>query len=220
MKKLLIINMLVAAMAGYAYAQEQDTTTTDDTAVESQSTTDNSELENDKEPSVILSLAGLATAPEEELENDDKDYHLGAAVLVESNVNDVFGVETGVMYVRRQYVANVAGAKVVSEVDRLHIPITARIWATDFLSLAAGPYVAFSVGDVDNRVIVGDTNLNYETSADDDTEFGLDLAATFNIAIDDKSGLFIEGRYSQPLEEESEEDYDKVTALAGFKIDM
>lgn len=215
MKKLVLINALIAAMASYGLAQDS----TDNTAPEAQSTAEYSDSNySGEDDSVVLSLAGLATTPKEEIDNED--YNYGAAIFIEANKSDIFGFETGVMYIKKQYVANVAGAKVVDEVDRLHIPAMARLWATDFLSVAAGPYIAFSVGDVERTVTVGDAAVNYESSASDDIELGLDVAGTLNLAIDDKSGIFIEGRYSQPVDEESAEDVDKATALAGFKIDI
>ena len=87
--------------------------------------------------------------------------------------------------------------------------------------MAAGPFVAFKTGDVENTLEIGDNEVgSIETSADEDVEFGLDGAATFNIAVNDKTGIFVEGRYSYLLEQEDDEDSNEISALAGIKFDI
>ena len=173
--------------------------------------------------SLVLSVAGVVNDRVEEVRNDEENdaVNYGGGVLVEAAVNDHFGIETGVLVIKRQYDLNEDDVRVVQEVSRLHVPILARFWATDFLSIAAGPYVAFKTGDTETSSEIGDNELgSIETSADDDVEYGLDAALTLNFAVADKSGLFIEGRYSNPMSNDDDEDADQVSGLVGLKFDI
>lgn len=173
--------------------------------------------------SLILSLAGVANSRVSEIQENQERTRLnfGAGALIEAGVNDHFGIETGALFINRQYDVEAAGLRVVQEVSRLHIPVLARFWATDFFSVAAGPFVAFRTGDTETSLEVGSTEIgSITTSADDDVEFGLDAAMTFNFAVNNKSGIFVEGRYSAPLGNDQDEDANQVSALAGLKIDI
>tara|TARA_B100000749_G_scaffold280223_1_gene275319 strand:+ start:25779 stop:26378 length:600 start_codon:yes stop_codon:yes gene_type:complete len=173
--------------------------------------------------SLVLSITGVANDKVSEVEEnkEENEMNFGAGVFVEAGINDNFGIETGVLAVNRQYEAEAAGARLVQEVSRLHVPVMARFWATDYLSVAAGPFLAFKTGDSKTSLDIGDTEIgSIETSADDDVEYGLDAALTLNFAVNDKSGVFVEGRYSKILDDAEDENADQVSALAGVKIDL
>ena len=91
---------------------------------------------------------------------------------------------------------------------------------SDWFSLALGPFISIKAGEVRNTVELGGFDASYSTSADDDFEWGLDLAATVNFAIADKTGFFIEGRYSLDLDQEDNEKSDQISGLAGIKLDL
>ncbi len=172
--------------------------------------------------SMVLSLGGLASTNTEELDDEaDIDTAFGAAALIEANVNDVFGIETGVLFTRRAYEVGNDSLRLVQEVNRLHVPVAARFWVADFFSIAAGPYVSFRTGDVDNALEIGDEEVaSLETSAEEDVTFGADVAATLNFAVDDKTGIFVEGRYSTQFDQLADETSDVVTGIAGLKLDF
>jgi hypothetical protein len=173
--------------------------------------------------SLILSLAGVANDQVKDVQDgrEDNEINMGGAALIEAGVNDHFGIETGALLVNRQYDAERGDVRVVQEVKRVHIPVLARFWFADFFSVAAGPFVAFKTGHVKNALeIGGDEVATLETSADDDAEYGADGAVTFDIAVADKTGLFIEGRYSTLFNDKNDEDTDEISALAGVKIDL
>jgi len=171
---------------------------------------------DDDDGSLVLSFAGVAS----DRQNESKyDYGLGA--LIEANINDHFGIETGALFIkRRSELFNTGGVEVTQSVSRLHIPVLARFWVTDYLSLAAGPFVEFKTGDVKTTGTIGGAGGSVETSADDSTQFGLDAAATLNFAVADKTGVFVEARYSMFFDEEDDEDFNKMFYLAGIKLDI
>lgn len=173
--------------------------------------------------SLILSIAGVANDTEKEVRNNETDnqVNIGGGVLIEANINDKFGIETGALLINRQYDAQKGEARLMQETKRLHIPIMARFWVTDWFSVASGPFVAFRTGDTKTTLSIGDTEIgSLDTSADESVEYGIDTAATFNISIDDKSGIFLEGRYSDLFDQDNTETFNEVSALAGFKMQL
>ena len=173
----------------------------------------------DSDGSLIISVAGLANDTVDDYEDDEHNY--GGAVLIEAGINDHFGIETGVLYTKLVTSLESSNASLVREVDRLHVPIAARVWLFDFFSIAAGPFASFRTGSVDNTFNVnGQTFASNETSADDDVRFGYDVAATLNFAVADKTGLFVELRHSSFFDDEDSEESDQLYGLAGFKFDI
>lgn len=175
------------------------------------------------EGELILSAFGLVNQGVKEAESDeeDKEYHFGVGALVEANINGALGIETGALFIKRQYDYEAGGFRVVQEVNRIHVPVLARFWIGDIFSVGVGPYVAFKVGNVKDSLEFGSSPIgSIETNADDDVEFGYDIAATLNFAVNDKTGIFVEGRYSKPFDEAESTDFEALTALAGVKLSL
>lgn len=172
---------------------------------------------------LILSVFGVANENVKEVNSGerDKSYNFGVGGLVEANVNGILGIETGAIFIKRQYEYSAAGASLVQQVDRLHIPVVAKFWPTNYISLGVGPFISFKTGSVDNTLNIGGVDVGtIQSSADDDVEFGYDLTAGLNFAVAEKTGIFVEARYSSPFEKENSEDYEELSALAGVKIQL
>jgi hypothetical protein len=171
---------------------------------------------------LILSVFGVANDSVEEVRTDERDnkYNYGFGALIEANYNSFVGIETGAIFVKRQYEYGVSGFSLVQQVNRLHVPVVAKFWPTNFLALGVGPYVSFKTGSVKNTLEIGTLTGSANTNADDQVEFGLDMTATLNFSVADKTGLFIEGRYSKPFDEGKNTSYENLTALAGVKVSL
>ncbi len=199
MKKLLI-TLLAVSLSTVTYADE-DTST---------------------DGGLILSFFGAAHDTVAD-DNGTKanEYSYGFGGFVEANVNGFLGIETGAVLLDKQYESEAPLGTVVQETSRLHVPVMVKFWITDYFSLGAGAFASFKIGDTSTTFNVGGVNLGtINSSADEDVEFGYDLSATFNLAIQEKTGLFIEGRYSSLFDEENSENADELYALAGVKIEL
>ena len=185
------------------------------------SATDTSDMSDN---SLIISVFGMATGSEQEVDNEvEKDqYDRGYGVFVEGNYNDHFGIETGAYLIRRQYEVSNRLGSITTSVDRLTVPVLAKFWLTDFLSVGVGPYASFSIGDERTDVNIADINIaSSESKASDDQELGMEASATFNLAVNDKTGVFVEGRYSRPFDNEANEQFvNQASLLAGLKVDL
>lgn len=172
------------------------------------------------EGELIMSIFGVIN---ESVDQDgstgrDKGYNYGLGGLVEANFNGFIGFETGAIFVQRQYEYGFAGVSLVQEVGRLHVPIVAKFWPTNFLAVGVGPYASLKVGNVKNTLEIGSLSGSVDTKADDEVELGLDATITLNFSIADKTGLFVEGRYSKPFNEGEDTELDGMTGLAGVKL--
>ncbi|PIU01262.1 MAG: hypothetical protein COT74_01800 [Bdellovibrionales bacterium CG10_big_fil_rev_8_21_14_0_10_45_34] len=182
------------------------------------------QIENrrDRDGSLIVSIAAMVNNKVQNIERSQfrDEVGLGGGVLVEANIQDWFGIETGALLTNKQYDWGRDGFRVVQETVRLHVPVLARFWATDFFSLGVGPYASFRVGDTRTSGEAGPFQASIDTPADDTVTLGADLAATLNLAISDKTGFFIEGRYSYPFNEDNSSSLSQLAGLAGVKIDL
>ena len=172
---------------------------------------------------LILSVFGVVNEDldtvEEGDDSRDESYNFGFGGFVEANINGFLGIETGAMFVKRQYETSGLGSSVVQQVNRLHVPVLVKFWPTNFLYVGAGPYASFKTGSVKTAFNVGGVDLgDVESSADDDVEIGYDLSLGVNFAVAGKTGIFVEARYSSPFESEDSERYEELTALAGVKL--
>lgn len=180
-------------------------------------------LESHRAPgSFILSVTGVASDQIRDVRQgrENRQVQFGGGLLAEANINSHFGIETGFLVIDRQYDFERQNVRLVEHASRLHVPILARIWFTDFLSIGAGPFVAFKLGGVREATRQGGVTEGIRTAANQNVEVGLDAAATLNLALNRKTGVFLEGRYSFLAENRSNEDNNILMALLGVKIDL
>ncbi len=223
--KLLMSLIVLCASAGFAQSSTTETTTTDtpqgETVTTTEQVTDNES--DDNKGSLILSVAGVVNnrIKEGQNESEDKSMDYGGGALVEFGLNDNLGLETGALVINRQYERGGSNLKVIQEVKRLHVPLLVRFWPVDFISIGAGGFTSFKLGDVKNSLEIGGTEVgSLTTKADDSVEYGLEAAVALNLAVSDKTGIFVEGRYSDLLSGDKNTDYNEVSGLAGIKIDL
>jgi len=176
---------------------------------------------SDNDPGIIFSVAGVLSDSVKGIEDDEDKLNYGAGALVEFSLNDHFGLETGALLIKRQYSFKVSELEATQTVSRLHVPMMARFWFSDYFSIAGGPFLSWKTGDAQTNVAFGDTDLiDVKTSANETTQFGLETAATLNFAINDKTGLFVEGRYSSLLGKENNEESQQISAFTGIKFNL
>ncbi len=171
---------------------------------------------------LILSIFGVANESVKEAQTDKRDNSInyGFGALIEANMNSFVGIETGGIFVKRQYEYGISGASLVQQVDRLHIPVLAKFWPTNFISIGVGPYISLKTGSVKNTLEIGSLSGSIDTNADDEVEFGLDGTVALNFSVADKTGIFVEGRYSKPFDEAADTEFEALTALVGVKVSL
>lgn len=149
-------------------------------------------------------------------ELDDRTTGLGFAF--EYNLNSKYGLEVGLFNIKRRYVTTNGDETLAQETQRAHFPVLVRGWLWDNISLGLGPFASFRTSKVKSARSANSENL--DTQASDEVEFGIETAATLNITYGDKTGIFLESRWSEPFNQREEVEINQFTALAGVKVEV
>lgn len=145
----------------------------------------------------VLNFSNVALAGEMNDQVLDQGQ-TGLGFATELNLNQRFGVEIGVFNMKRRYALEEGGSKLIEETKRIHIPVLLRGWLADYLSLGFGPYAAVRSDDI-RSVSTGEIGEELETGAKEDVETGWEAALALNVAFTNKTGFFLEGRFSEPM---------------------
>lgn len=170
----------------------------------------------------VLSLGLLGNSQSKQVSEDSlkDEFNVGLAALVEVMVRERIGIETGALLVERQYDVSSGSLRLIQSARRLHIPVLARWWVADYFALGLGPYAAVRLGSVRNAVQFGEAELALDTSSRRDLELGFDVSALLNLAIHNRTGLFLEGRYSSPFDRRGGEESSHIFGIVGVKLHL
>ena len=155
------------------------------------------EADNTADKSVSFGVKGgvnFATVTGEDFDSPDSrtSFHVGA--LVEIPVSDMFSVQAEALYSGKGFDYDFEGPdgdKAEFQLDYIDVPVLAKIYITEGLSIEAGPQVSFLINeeiDYNPNSDSGDIDLNDAESID----FGLAGGLSFQTNM----GLFATGRYA------------------------
>lgn len=167
----------------------------------------------------LVSFAGVYSVNLHGIHNEKRDgdfYPLSA--LFELGANDNISFETGLIFVERQYQVVNDNYKLQQNVHRIHIPVNLKLWWHDIIAFGLGPYIAFAASGTSSYEVIRITDSDdLQTPANDFVEFGFEASLTFNVPINDKTGIFIETRYFTPYDTIQLHKYNSLYGLAGLK---
>ena len=127
-------------------------------------------------------------------------FHVGA--LFEFPLAEIFSIQAEALYSGQGFESDVDGSwvggegKVEYQLDYINVPVLAKVYVLEGLSLEVGPQFSFKVNeeiDANANADEGDLNLNEAK----DFEFGLAAGLSFETSM----GLFATGRYNLGLTE-------------------
>lgn len=127
--------------------------------------------------------------------NSRTSFHVG--LLAEFPLTDMFSIQAEALYSGQGFESNIDGGLVGGDgnieyqLDYINVPILAKVYVVEGLSLEAGPQFSFKVNeeiDSDPNDDPGDTDLDEAETFD----FGLAGGLTFQTNM----GLFATGRYT------------------------
>lgn len=128
--------------------------------------------------------------------NARTSFHVG--VLVEFPLTDMFSIQTEALYSGQGFESEIDGIgtsdNIEYQLDYINVPVLAKIYLTDGLSIEAGPQFSFKVNeeiDADPNNNPGDFDLDEAESFD----FGVAGGLTFQTG----GGFFATGRYTYGL---------------------
>ena len=124
--------------------------------------------------------------------NARTSFHIG--VLAEFPLTDAFSLQTEALYSGQGFQTDIEGTdgKIEYKLDYINVPVLAKIYVTDGLSIEAGPQFSFKVNEqVDDESAAGGT----ETDEVESFDFGVAGGLTFQTNM----GFFASGRYTLGL---------------------
>ena len=135
------------------------------------------------------------TAKEFDLKGNS-GFYVGA--LAELPLSDIFAIQPEVIYSRKgaKYETEFLGKKAEGtlNMDYISIPVFAKIYITEMISLQGGPQFGFLVNSPEFKTAIG--GLTGSSKLDKDAfgkfDFGMGVGASVNLP----AGLFVEARYA------------------------
>ncbi|MFL9836353.1 porin family protein [Flavobacterium sp. ST-75] len=123
-------------------------------------------------------------------------FHVG--VLAEFPLTEMFSLQTEALYSGQGFESDLDGeifggeGKVEYQLDYINVPVLAKVYILDGLSIEAGPQFGFKVNEeIDANANADDGDLNLDEA--EDFDFGVAAGVTFETPM----GLFATGRYTQ-----------------------
>ncbi len=141
--------------------------------------------------------------------------YLGAAAVVEADVDDNGGVEVGLFYLNKVYVRERGAEVLVERIKRMYVTTGYRHWFAPWVSAAVAVYSSYSMGDP--QVISGRVRDTFRTTARDITEYGFDGSLQWEIWGKGDVAVVADARYAFSLTRNQGEDADVYGFLLGYK---
>ncbi|WP_413511831.1 porin family protein [Myroides odoratus] len=118
-------------------------------------------------------------------------FHVGA--LAEIFINEKFSVQPEILYsTQGAKSSNLGGLSYKLTLDYLNIPIMAKYYVMDGLSVQAGPQIGFNVKAEMERKLLGEKETKDIKDEINTVDFGLNFGAGYELPI----GLFFDARYN------------------------
>ncbi|MEE1897136.1 porin family protein [Flavobacterium rakeshii] len=123
-------------------------------------------------------------------------FHVG--LLAEFPLTEMFSLQAEALYSGQGFESDMDGeifggeGKVEYQLDYINVPVLAKVYILDGLSIEAGPQFGFKVNEeIDANANADDGDLNLDEA--EDFDFGVAAGVTFETPM----GLFATGRYTQ-----------------------
>lgn len=144
----------------------------------------------------------FATVSGDDFDSPDSRTSFHVGLLAEFPLAEIFSLQVEALYSGQGFKSNLDGeilggeGKVEYQLDYINVPVLAKVYVIEGLSLEVGPQFSFKVNEeIDANANADEGDLDLDTA--EDFEFGLAAGLTFQT----KSGLFASGRYNLGLTE-------------------
>lgn len=142
----------------------------------------------------------VASISDDFLNKSKFSFHLGA--FAEFKFNDLFGLQTELIYSRQGDKGKASGDKVWARVNYLNIPVLAKFYVWEGISVDLGPQLGFALNGK-YKAKSGGT----EVKTDMDHLNTVDLSFAMGLSYDFNMGLVVSARYNLGLTNVLEKDH-------------
>lgn len=128
----------------------------------------------------------------------DPKFGFGLMTSIELGVADFVGIALGVHYLHRRF--QIAGGSLewTRTIPTLLLPLEARFYVPRMLSLGAGGFAAFHVGNTKDVFSAGDALFQSTSRSREGVDYGVTGAIGLNLPLN-SFGVFAESRYNYGL---------------------
>lgn len=153
-------------------------------------------------PGKVTAAAGPFIYMGESLSTNEEFYsspRLGFALISEAVVAKNSAIEIGLFYLNKPYYRIEGSQFIIQKIQRMYITTGYRWWWSKKLSSGVSLFSAFSMGGVKTTDQSPGLGRDFKTSAEEITNYGLDLSIRFENEFSSRDGVFIDLRYSHSL---------------------
>lgn len=142
---------------------------------------------------------------------------VGLGMIVNGDINDKGSLEIGIFQMNKVYIRDEFSKFIAEQAALTHITMGYRRWLDEYFSLSLSFYSAYSMGEP--KIIYSDFPVGSEidTSAQDTTEYGFDMAAQFELYNQPNYAIVLDARYSTSVTPKKNENADHFGLLLGFR---
>lgn len=140
----------------------------------------------------------FATVSGDDFDSPDSRTSFHVGLLAEFPLTEMFSLQAEALYSGQGFESDVDGGifggegKVEYQLDYINVPVLAKVYILDGLSIEAGPQFGFKVNEeIDANANADDGDLDLDEA--EDFDFGVAAGVTFETPM----GLFATGRYTQ-----------------------
>lgn len=123
----------------------------------------------------------------------------GTGVLVNGDINQNGALEIGLFYMDKYFFREKDGLYKAENTDLIHITMGYRRFISSLLSVSLSLYSSYSLGDPHISANEFPPDQDVDTSARDITEYGLDIAAQYELWSLDRFAIVTDLRYAYSL---------------------
>ncbi len=141
----------------------------------------------------------------------------GLGLIALGDINSFGSLEIAMFDLHKIYFREELGKHIAVEKEVIHITLGYRYWINPYFSSSLSFYSSYSLGDP--RLVHSDflPNTEIDTSANDTTEYGFDLAIQADLWSSEKWAVTSEGRYSLSVTSKKNENADHYGIMLGLR---
>lgn len=142
----------------------------------------------------------FATVTGDDFESPDSRTSFHVGLVGEMPLADIFSIQVEALYSAQGFKSDIPGdlfggdGEVEYQLDYINVPVLAKVYVIEGLSLEAGPQFSFLVNE-EVDFDAGSDDGDWPTDEAEDFEFGIAAGLTFQTDM----GLFASGRYNMGL---------------------
>lgn len=125
---------------------------------------------------------------------------LGGGLLLDQELNNYFSLQLGGILVSRSFSNQLGGSSTIDQLQYIQVPLELKLWAARWLSLNAGAYYAFGVGNVSMTSGSNTTTTSFANYGLKSQDYGWLAGLSLSIPFSSRVTFYVEPQYVSSLD--------------------